>query len=117
MTNCENCYHTASCEYYCMQNRTWDCDNYKDKTYIIELPVRIGDVIYTNVSWSGWYLREKDKPYKAKVVFIGVNGEKNFMNVVYEKNDNMLTFNFDEIGKRVFLTREEAKKAIANNSK
>jgi len=34
------------------------------------------------------------------------------MNVVYEKNDNMLTFTFDEIGDRLFLTYEEAKKAL-----
>lgn len=53
-----------------------------------------------------------DKPYKAKVVFIGINEEGGFMNVAYEKNDNMLTFTFDEIGDRIFLTREEAEKTL-----
>ena len=77
-------------------------------------PVKVGDTVYTNVSWQGWYLRDKDKPYKAKVVYIGINGSKNYVNVVYEKNDNMMTFTFDEIGDRIFLTREEAEKAVAS---
>ena len=83
---------------------------------VIVPPVKVGDTVYTNVSWQGWYLREKDKPYKAKVVFIGINGKQNFMNVVYEKNDNMLSFTFDEIGNRLFLTREEAEKALAGRN-
>ena len=74
--------------------------------------VKIGDTVYTNVSWQGWYLRDKDKPYKAKVVYIGINGSENYVNVVYENNDNMLTFTFDEIGDRIFLTREAAEKAL-----
>ena len=41
---------------------------------VIVPPVKIGDTVYTNVSWQGWYLRDKDKPYKAKVVYIGING-------------------------------------------
>lgn len=83
---------------------------------VVVPPVKVGDTVYTNVSWQGWYLRDKDKPYKAKVVYIGINGRKNYVNVVYEKNDNMLTFTFDEIGNRIFLTREEAEKAIAERS-
>lgn len=83
---------------------------------VIVPPVKVGDTVYTNVSWQGWYLRDKDKPYKAKVVYIGINGSKNYVNVVYEKNDNMLTFTFDEIGDRIFLTREEAEKALAERN-
>lgn len=37
------------------------------------------------------------------------------MNVIYEKDDNMLTFTFDEIGNRIFLTREEAAQALKEN--
>ena len=75
-------------------------------------PCKVGDTVYTNTSMQGWYMRKKDRPYKAKIVFIGVNGVDNFMNVVFE-NDNMLQFNFSQIGKTVFLTREEAEKALA----
>lgn len=71
------------------------------------LPCKVGDTVYTNASMQGWYMRQKDRPYEAKIVFIGVNNVDNFMNVVL-KNDNMLQFNFSQIGKTVFLTREEA---------
>ena len=45
------------------------------------LPCDIGDTVYTNCRMQGWYFREKDKPYAAKIVFIGLNGVDNFMNV------------------------------------
>jgi acyl dehydratase len=98
-------------------NKRKACDflaDYLLENGVIVPPVKVGDTVYTNVSWQGWYLRDKDKPYKAKVVYIGINGSKNYVNVVYEKNDNMMTFTFDEIGDRIFLTREEAEKAVAS---
>lgn len=73
----------------------------------------IGDTVYTNCRMQGWYFREKDKPYEAKIVFIGLNGVDNFMNVDLG-NGHMLQFSFSEIGKTVFLTKEEALKARDN---
>ncbi len=78
---------------------------------MIELPCKVGDTVYTNVSMSGWYYRKANRPYKAKVVFIGFNGKDDFMNIAFE-DDNMLTFRFSEIGKRVFLSREAAEQAL-----
>ena len=49
--------------------------------YNYKLPCIIGDTIYTNVSKQGWYFKEKNKPYAAKIVFIGINGVDDFMNV------------------------------------
>lgn len=76
------------------------------------LPCKIGDSLWTNFSMSGWYLREKDKPYQVRVVFIGLNGSDEmgggFVNVLYEKNGNMMQFNFSDIGKNIFYTKEEA---------
>lgn len=84
---------------------------------IIALPVRVGDIVYTNRSMQGWYMKLKDRPYEARVVYIGVNGKDNFMNVAFLKNDNMLSFRFSEIGKTVFLTREEAENALKGKKK
>ena len=78
---------------------------------VVPLPCKVGQTVYTNMSMQGWYMRKNKRPYKAKVVFIGVNGVDNFMNVVFE-NDNMLQFNFSQIGKTVFLTKEEAERAL-----
>lgn len=80
------------------------------------LPVRVGDVIYTMLSMSGWYMREANKPYKVRVAFIGLNKSESMgggvFNVVYEKGEHMAQFCFSDIGKTVFLTREEADAAL-----
>lgn len=80
------------------------------------LPVKVGEIVYTTLSMSGWYLREKDMPYKAKVVFVGLNNSDStgggLFNVVYDKRDLMASFNFSDIGKTVFLSREEAEAAL-----
>lgn len=78
---------------------------------LLKLPCAVGDTVYTNLSATGWYLRKKNRPYALKIVFIGINGADNLMNVTYE-NGNMTQFLFSEIGKTVFLTREAAEKAL-----
>lgn len=83
---------------------------YKDGRCLV-LPYKVGDTVYTNMRAVGWYYREKNKPYKAKIAFIGINDSDNFVNVVFE-NDNMLQFNFSDFGKTVFLTKEEAERAL-----
>lgn len=83
----------------------------KKQDAIISLPCNIGDYVYTNWSMQGWYMRKDARPYKAKVVFIGINGEDNFMNVDFG-NGRMMQFNFSQIGQHVFLTEEEAKAAL-----
>ena len=85
-------------------------EDLEEQGKITKLPCAIGDTLYTNVAVQGWYFREKNKPYEIKVVFIGINDVDNFISVAYE-NGNTLQFNFSDIGKRIFLTREEAEKA------
>lgn len=68
---------------------------------------KVGDTVYTNTSMQGWYLKKKDRPYKAKIVFIGINGVDNYINVDLG-NGHMLQFLFSQIGKTVFLTKEAA---------
>lgn len=74
---------------------------------ILKLPCKVGDMVYTNVSMKGWYFRKKNRPYEARVVFIGINGVDNFINVDFG-NGRMLQFKFSDIGKIVFLNQEEA---------
>lgn len=83
----------------------------QDQGRLLELPCAVGDTVWTNSSMQGWYFRKKDKPYKATVVFVGINGTENFMYVDFG-NGHILQFNFSDIGKRVFLTEEEAQKAL-----
>jgi len=89
-------------------------NRYKDleeQGLLLELPRRVGDTVYTNTSMQGWYFRKGNRPYEAKIVFIGINGADNFINVDFG-NGRMLQFKFSEIGKTVFLTQAEAKEAL-----
>ena len=83
---------------------------------LAKLPCKVGDTLWTNARRQGWYFRLKDAPYRVQVVFVGLNDSEEMggglFNVCYEKHDHMMQFNFSDIGKRVFLTREEAEKAL-----
>lgn len=88
-----------------------EVNDLEENGLLLKLPCNVGDVVYTNLSMHGWYFRKKDRPYKAKIVFIGINGSDNFMNVEFEKG-HMLQFKFSQIGKTIFLTKNEAEEAL-----
>ena len=78
-----------------------------------KLPCAVGDTIYTNHSMKGWYFRKSERPYAEEVVHIGIsNGVSNYINVDFG-NGHMLQFKFSDIGKTVFLTRQEAEGKLA----
>lgn len=82
-------------------------DDFKQKEgKVVELPVMPGDTVYTNFAVQGWYFRQDKRPYKAKVVFVGLS-EEPFFNVKYE-DGKMWQFRFLDIGKIVFLKEREA---------
>lgn len=78
---------------------------------LLKLPCAVGDTVYTNHSMKGWYFREKGRPYAAEVVFIGINSTGGFINVEIGAG-HMTQFQISDLGKRFFLTREEAKAAL-----
>lgn len=82
---------------------------------VCRLPAALGSTVYTNTAMRGWYFRKEDRPYQGKVVFYGINGEDNFLNVEFG-NGRMMQFAFSEIGKNVFLTKAEAIQALANTA-
>ena len=75
-------------------------------------PIKVGDTVYTNLAMRGWYFRKNDRPYSARVCFVGLNDSEGmgggFFNVVYGKHENMMQFRFSDIGKSVFISKEEA---------
>lgn len=84
---------------------------------LVVLPCKVGDIVWTNNAMSGWYLREKNKPYQAKVVFIGLNDAESMGHGLFNvllggERGLMMQFAFSDIGKSVFLTREEAEAAL-----
>lgn len=79
-----------------------------DKGRLVYLPCKIGDSVYSLLSPPH---HKRGLIYEYIVVFIGINDSKD-INVKSVRGDWMYPFNFSDIGKTVFLTREEAEKAL-----
>lgn len=82
----------------------------KDEGRLAETPCELGGTVYANFAMAGDYLREKDKPYPCKVVFIGLSKEP-FLHIQF-KNGRIFPVKFSEVGKTVFTTREAAETAL-----
>ncbi len=105
--------HYANCdEGYCAMEKLAEYEDLEEQGKLLKLPCAVGDTVYTDRAMYGWYFQKKDRPYKATVVYIGINGLDNYINVCFG-NGHMLRFEFSDIGKTVFLIREEA--AAARN--
>lgn len=74
-------------------------------------PCKVGDTVWTNIVIVGDRYKSADRPYPVEVVFIGIGEDKGFFHVQYS-NRRIFSFDFDKMGKTVFLTREEAEAAL-----
>ena len=105
---CKNCVHCDVCRirtYPSMYGLTgkW-CDHCKDKSLLIELPCKVGDEVYIS-DFVG-------------VIEAFVSNIKMFYNYLTKEIENVVDLriignfsihkNFNEFGKTVFLTKEEA---------
>lgn len=105
-------------EYEVIDEIVSDCSEILNKIEqgtLKEIPCKIGDTLYTNIRWQGDYMRKENAPYPVTVVFIGINDNVDMgggvINIVNEKG-RMWQIDFLDIGKTVFLTREEAEKRL-----
>lgn len=105
------------CGFYKAIEKLYAYEDAEEQGLLHRTQVAIGQTVYTNFAMRGWYLRDKDRPYQAKVVFIGLNDSEEmgggFFNIAYEKLGCMMQFRFSDIGKSVFPTKEEAERALA----
>lgn len=125
MADCKNCLHYEVCadimkKDLFIKEKTLRianpiCKCFLDKSKVIELPCKVGDYVYPIFSRWCWCLSSKVSPPKAKVVFVGLANSDDmgggYFEVLYEDNETW-TFYFSDIGKLVFLTREEAEQAL-----
>lgn len=124
MAKCEKCYHAEACGNYPntglpekLRQRQLDkgCENFKDKSLIVELPCRVGDTVYT-FSFG--------KVIEAEVVKIEFTTEaENYGKFIRQritiigKDIYQMIIDFCNIGKTVFLSREEAERALEESDK
>lgn len=113
MARCKECIHSDLCKdmhRFGIVDLPYDddraaCDHFKDSAGVVELPCKVGDTV--------WFLRQtgyKEELLQTTVEKIVLKSRglhlKLACNAMYETSCN-------SIGKTVFLTREEAEKAIA----
>ena len=106
--------HSANCD-----RVSDDCKMYKDGSKFIELPCKVGDVVYS-------YCEELYRilPYFIDQIIISYDSDS--LNNEYVTFDGIssnaselladMDFTVDEIGKTVFLTREEAERVLKNEN-
>lgn len=106
---CKDCYHFDVCNTIlknalsCDDNDcSQECQLFKDKSKIIELPCKVGDTVYF-IKSAFTYLKEP----KAEIVKTIITAE---YDTIYKTQNR--AFNIAVIGETVFLTREEAEQAL-----
>lgn len=89
----------------------------EDLGYIIRLPCKVGGVLYTNLFRNGLYTRETNKIRMVQINCIYLEGKNKFFDVRFINNDDYMVFDFSDVGKTIFYTREEAEKALKEAEK
>ncbi len=130
MANCKDCLYYECCktlnkdfikhpkDYENNERMSEICTTFKDINRFMKLPCKVGDTVYLMVKYnkdefgnyctgivSGIHVTDKKSngPYSKRFDYLVVR---------FPTTDSIKHINFKEIGKTVFLTREEAEKAL-----
>lgn len=105
MAKCKECVYEPMCykiEHFGRDLETDEaCEDFREDTKIVEVPVNVCDMVYT-IYWHGV------KPFIEENEVLEVSTHR----IWIDSN----CFDYNDIGKTVFLTREEAEKALAERS-
>lgn len=109
---CKDCIHYDVCkrfnsnipeEFEGIENH---CDNFKDKSLVLDLPCKVGDTVY---------YREGSRLLMGVVRNLSIN-MKEGLYIVYVNSEYSLIgierFGFHMFGNRIFLTKEAAEQAL-----
>ena len=114
---CKDCVHYEVCLAWCsgVESDQTICKWFKDKSKFIELPCKVGDKVWL-IKFAFSYAK---RPISAMVCGIKTysnTGTFTFMALTDENNISRSFINQD-IGKTVFLTKEEAEKALEESER
>ena len=112
---CNDCIHYKVCKKTRIMNPSHnyaaECNDYNDRSRFVELPCRVGDKVYFN----NVHLRY------ARVIAIYIDASGGMFDLDITTNIATATgyehfinkdYTFEDIGRRLFLTREEAEQAL-----
>ena len=101
MATCKDCLHVDAC---LESDKDLICRDYKDSSRFVELPCKVGDRVYYIANVNG-----KDEINSAVVQKVTIHFENE---VGYDCGIGEIGFSNRSIGKRVFLTEEQAEQAL-----
>lgn len=105
MAKCKECVYEPMCyknEHFGRDLETDEaCEHFREAAKMLEVPVNVGDTVYIVCTLDGLAIIDE-------VTIEEVSTQRIWTDEVY--------YDYDDIGKTVFLTREEAEKALAERS-
>ena len=107
MNECKDCIHYVVCD-RCPQN---DCEVYAPKSRFIELPCAVGDTVYWVTKLCDENGRQESAIHEGTIISFSLQNDGLWFYCRYKYG---LTFwhKIEYFGKTVFLTKEEAEKAL-----
>ena len=127
MASCKDCLHYEACKSQ-VPRTFWDselfyhdCKYFKDRSRFVELPCKVGDTLYMlNRNKSNIQEMTLDKP-DIRCHCVKDDEFSCCMPICNDKENGICAYRFDldfsAIGKTVFLTREEAERALNSTEK
>lgn len=114
---CKDCIHYEACEWFgfiYVEEMADDCLRFEPKSRFIELPCEVGQTLWV-VETANWQ-RTEWKVTEAKVSMLQQKADKSWK-IRISIRSSVYDVTLDEIGKTVFLSKEEAEKALAERRK
>ena len=125
MVTCKDCLHNHVCALWRAQegqdakswsdSDDWDCDYFADKSRFVELPCKVGDVVY--YIEGACYNSRRQTVRPIEVTEISWKCDRSGRDLWFALIANGTRYKFSSIGKTVFLTREEAEAALSERTK
>lgn len=109
---CAKCIYQDTCRFMSLKYIKIDCRFFKDKSLFVELPCKVGDVVYVPWHWAGAKGVASVKVEEIK--FYDTNTSHYMFLIDMESDDESFNQSFggwkikQSIGETVFLTKEEA---------
>lgn len=111
MASCKDCLHVDVCKSKDIFGDMPVCSYFKDRTRFVELPCKVGDIIYEICE------RKKGGEWKKAIVKRAVHGiEIGLGGCMVARSGTTVVVFLSDLGKTVFLAREEAEQALKESS-
>lgn len=105
--SCKDCLHYKVCQYHIDEETTmttYECDNFADSSEWVNLPCKVGDTAYE------LFIHHRP-PFIKESTIEKIIVKPEGLRIKLSRN-TMYETSISSLGKTIFLTREEAEKAL-----